>query len=335
MVVHVSPDDLSGFAKVHIHSTTYKTVKTHDIRINVLIPKTLTSIPFGNPIILRLHGGGLLIGDSLTPLFFQQHILDLATLHSAIIVSPNYRLLPEATLPELLSDIHSAWSWIHASLPGYLAALSPPLTANLTRILLAGESAGGYLALQLALSNPTHPSIRALHLAYPMTDLKSPWFASTWPGKQVLDLPPMSPSVLTDHIASLTGDEVISSDLKLERFPIMASTIMNGLYGHPRFFPRDGDQTMFPLERLESGEKLPNVPVSVIHGASDSVCEVEQSRELERVVRAQQGGEERGREKFVLVVREGAEHGFDTAMRLEEEGWLREAWEPLVRAWLD
>lgn len=89
MVAHSSPDDLSSFAAFHIHNTVYKTVDSHEIHLDVLLSKDFAARPDGAPVILRFHGGGLITGASLTPLFFPQYLLDLAVKHSAVIVSAN------------------------------------------------------------------------------------------------------------------------------------------------------------------------------------------------------------------------------------------------------
>jgi hypothetical protein len=84
-------------------------------------------------------------GSSLYEPWFPPWILDLATEHNGIVISPNYRFLPESTGLDIMSDIESAWEWIQA--PTGLATLlqtsaSPDLEADLERILTTGDSAG-------------------------------------------------------------------------------------------------------------------------------------------------------------------------------------------------
>jgi acetyl esterase/lipase len=66
------------------------------------------------------------------------------------VVSPAYRLLPEANGSDILEDLKDFWGWVHKSLPAFIAEKWPGLTVDLGRTATIGESAGGYLALQSA-----------------------------------------------------------------------------------------------------------------------------------------------------------------------------------------
>lgn len=333
MVLHTAPDDLSGFLDFSIYNTVYKTADSHDIRLDVLVPKTLTPPSTGTPVLLRFHGGGLITGSSLTPLFVPPYVLELATKHSAIIVSPNYRLLPEATPRDILADIEDCWQWLHASLPAYLSKqTNDAVKPDLTRIMLLGDSAGGYLALQSALSHPD--SIRAASVTYPMVDIKSPWFSEPAPNKQLFDFPQADADTLDKHIALVakqaeaTGSQgrvLRSEDLKLESVMLMAAFVQQGLYAN--YFDTN-DAALFPLDRLAQGTRLPAGGVLVMHGQSDSVVPIEHSRTLEQVVKKNDPTA-----SFRLLERPG-DHGFDGEVRLSEP-WLAEALAPLVRSWLN
>lgn len=83
-------------------------------------------------------------GSSRYAPWFSSWILDYAERSDAIIVSPNYRLLPEATGDDILQDINDFWNWLHEGglseclkMAGYV-----DLTVELSQILLLGESAG-------------------------------------------------------------------------------------------------------------------------------------------------------------------------------------------------
>src|ERR1051326_3341962 len=106
-MAHFDPDDFSRYSEFTIFSTTYKTVSGHQITTDVLVPsKLITSSQSTSsseasqtrPVILRFHGGGFVTGSSLFPDFFPKWALELALRQSAVIVSPNYRLLPESSM---------------------------------------------------------------------------------------------------------------------------------------------------------------------------------------------------------------------------------------------
>lgn len=57
-------------------------------------------------------------------------------------MSPDYRLLPEATGTDILEDVSSFWEWVHKGLSTELAKIDDSISADLSSILVVGESAG-------------------------------------------------------------------------------------------------------------------------------------------------------------------------------------------------
>ncbi len=109
--------------------------------------------------ILYLHGGGYCVGS------WQSHrgpITHLAVAANAQVYAPNYRLAPEHPYPAALEDALAAYRWLLAT------GLSP------SRIALAGDSAGGGLALAtaIAIRDSDLPSPLAVVLISPWVDLR-------------------------------------------------------------------------------------------------------------------------------------------------------------------
>lgn len=199
--------DLSRFEAFAIISVSYKTVRSHTITVDVLYPKSLNDpsqehvLCVPRPVLLRYHGGGLIAGYSLFPPFFSPWYLELAQEYSAIIVSPNYRLLPESSVLEVLEDVEDHWRWLHQSLPLLLQReTNNTVKADLSRIMTIGDSAGGYLSLQMGLSHPDE--IRAVNAVYPMVNPKAPYF---WPGAACVQPPNLSAGL--SEIAFRGGQE--------------------------------------------------------------------------------------------------------------------------------
>lgn len=70
-------------------------------------------------------------------------MLQLAKANGAIIVSPNYRLMPEATGLEILSDMDAFWLWLQKDgVEHALQRAATGLRACKSQILVLGESAG-------------------------------------------------------------------------------------------------------------------------------------------------------------------------------------------------
>lgn len=116
------------------------------------------------PVILHLHGGGLIAGtaDSDMP-----PTAELAERTGCAVVSVEYRLAPEDPYPAALEDAAAALRW--------LAGDDAPVGFDSSRIIVAGVSAGGGLAAATALFARDHggPPIAGLLLQCPMLDDRS------------------------------------------------------------------------------------------------------------------------------------------------------------------
>ncbi|KAK1149050.1 hypothetical protein N8T08_007727 [Aspergillus melleus] len=330
MPAHSNNTVPTTLAQFQILTTTYKTVHGHDITTDILIPRSLYTNPprKPRPILLRYHGGGLIAGSSLFPAFFNPWYLELAEAHETIIVSPNYRLLPEATFEEIMDDTEDHWQWMHRTMPSFLATHTDGrLTADLDRIITGGDSAGGYLSLQTALNHPD--MIRAVTATYPMVVVKSDQMAGDYE-KPMYGLPSYPRSTLADHLTSVKGQEaqtgqiaIVTADHGEERLKLMFAICQHGLVG-PLL---SADPRMYPLERLKLGARFPAGGILVLHGNQDSVVPVQESFLLRETVQKVQPDL-----TFNLVTREG-EHGFDHAASLKDE-WLQDAIRGIIVSWL-
>ncbi len=121
----------------------------------------------GEPIILYFHGGGWVTGDLNT---YDATDRALAVQAHAMVLSVAYRLAPEARFPAAHDDAFAAYRWLLAN-----ASL---LGADPRRIAVAGESAGGNLAINVSLAARDAHLRMPVHelLIYPVagTDTKTP-----------------------------------------------------------------------------------------------------------------------------------------------------------------
>ncbi|TVY89911.1 Methylphloroacetophenone synthase, partial [Lachnellula willkommii] len=184
------------YSKFNVSTTVYKTVNGQDIDLAVMIPKT--AHPGPRPILVRFHGGFLVCGHALHAEWFATWALDYALLHSAIIVSPNYRLFPESSGLEILSDIRDFWAWIQNDLPAYLKNVGSEVTPDFSKVLAFGESAGGYLAIMSGLTQPD--LVSAVVAAYPVTYLDSDWYRVASTTKAPMGAPQVPVSVFEEHV---------------------------------------------------------------------------------------------------------------------------------------
>lgn len=91
----------------------------------------------GLPVMFWIHGGGWQAGDKgevkAKPALFTER--------GFVFVSTNYRLLPQATMGDIIRDVAAAFAWTHANIARY--------GGDPARILVGGHSAGAQLAALL------------------------------------------------------------------------------------------------------------------------------------------------------------------------------------------
>lgn len=118
------------------------------------------------PVITYFHGGGWVIADRKV---YDGGARGLAKAANAVVVSVDYRRAPEAKFPAQWDDALAAYQWV--------AANAAELNGDPQRLALAGESAGGNLAVATAIAakgSPTAP--KAVLAVYPVaqTSLNTP-----------------------------------------------------------------------------------------------------------------------------------------------------------------
>ena len=104
-------------------------------RMDLYCPKDAL-IP--TPVIVNIHGGGLIMGNKEFNRYFCQNLCKMGFL----VFSVEYRLCPEATVFQQLEDIFAAMNYIHNMLP--------MLDAVKGQCYLVGDSAGAMLAMYAA-----------------------------------------------------------------------------------------------------------------------------------------------------------------------------------------
>ncbi|CAL5066959.1 unnamed protein product [Urochloa decumbens] len=96
------------------------------------------------PVFFYYHGGGFCIGSRAWP-NCQNYCLRLAADLGALVVAPDYRLAPEHRLPAALDDGAAALLWVASAADPWVAE-----SADLARVFVSGDSAGGTIAHHLA-----------------------------------------------------------------------------------------------------------------------------------------------------------------------------------------
>ena len=114
------------------------------------------------PAVAFAHAGGWVLGDLET---HDEVCRYLSTALPAVVVAVDYRLPPEHVYPAAIEDYWAVVCW--------LAGHAAELGADPERLVVAGDSAGGNMALAAALRarDAGGPRIRAQAAAYPATDM--------------------------------------------------------------------------------------------------------------------------------------------------------------------
>lgn len=180
--------------------------RIYDPRIGIALAKPA-------PVILYFHGGGWVTGDLDTD---DASDRALAAGTGAIVVSVAYRLAPEARFPAAQDDADKAYNWLLTN--------AGTIGGDPKRIALAGECAGGNLAIDTAIwARDSHlPAPVAQLLIYPVvgTDLDTASYRET------MNAIPLNKAAIEWYVAHTTNG---SADLADKRLDVIGKADLHGL----------------------------------------------------------------------------------------------------------
>lgn len=166
------------------------------------------------PVVLYFGGGGWVIADLDT---YDGGARGLAHGTGAIVVSVQYRRGPENRFPAAHDDAIAAWRW--------LAANAASIGADPRRMALAGESAGGNLALATAIAARDMPQLAkpvAEILIYPVAGTST----ATRSAGEYVNAKPLGTPQLPWFIENYVGDaSVAGADPRLN--PVTRADLRN------------------------------------------------------------------------------------------------------------
>ena len=265
---------------------TYKTVG--DLRIRADVYRKPGDA--GGPAVLWLHGGALIMGNrrGLNPVQAEKYLDAGFT-----IISVDYRLAPQAKLPDILEDLVDAYRWVRDDGPK-LFGIDP------NRIAVVGHSAGGYLTLMAGFKLSPRPA--ALVSFYGYGDIAGAWYSRPDPFYN------QQPSVTKEEADRAVGTRLISEDQGGSRGRFYLYTRQRGLWplavaGHdPDKEPRAFDP-LCPVRNVTKDYP----PTLLLHGDNDTDVPYEQSLLMAKEL-------ERHQVPHELITMPGRGHGFDGAM---------------------
>lgn len=221
----------------------HPTAQVKPINADGIVAELISSL-HGNPehIILYLHGGGFAFGSCQT---YRRIACDLAEASAASVLLIDYRLAPEHPYPAALEDTLTAYRWLVNS-----RGFQP------SQVAIAGDSAGGNLALAALLSLRD-----AGELSPSSALLISPYCDMTRTGKTIATHADIDPIVSPQLIDTITAWYAPNENL---RHPLL-SPLYADLSGLPPLLIHVGTAEILLDDalRLAHQARLANVAVEL------------------------------------------------------------------------
>jgi acetyl esterase len=155
--------DIPGLRSPEVASVVNRDMQGPDGSIPLRIYTPAGTGPF--PLMVFFHGSGFVVCSLDT---HDSMCRNLCAGTSSVVVSVDYRLAPEHKFPAAPNDCLAATRWAVMN--------AGALNADTSRVVVAGDSAGGNLAAVVALRarDEDGPKIHAQLLIYPVTDYHTP-----------------------------------------------------------------------------------------------------------------------------------------------------------------
>lgn len=116
-----------------------------NLSARLFLPESASRSQEKLPILVYFHGGGFMIESAFSP-NYHKHLNCLVAEAKVVAVSVNYRLAPESPLPAAFEDSWRALRWVAEGGDDWIKDF-----ADLSRVYLGGDSAGGNIAHNMAI----------------------------------------------------------------------------------------------------------------------------------------------------------------------------------------
>ncbi|MCY3779167.1 MAG: alpha/beta hydrolase [Chloroflexi bacterium] len=220
--------------------------------------------------LLWFHGGGYIVGDERD----DTRCVEIAEFVGCTVVSVGYRLAPESTFREIISDSFAALNWT--------VDQAPELGIDRRRVAIGGRSAGGGLSAGLALYNRDNngPDLAYQLLIYPMLDDRHETPSSC----EITHPTVWNRDVSIKAWKMYLGDEFGSNNVS----PYAAPTRAKDLSGLPPALVTVGTLDLFRDENIDYAQRLMAAGVAtdlqvyarVYHGAETKAPDANVSKRM-------------------------------------------------------
>ncbi len=270
----------------------YKTTGDCRILADVFNPSVAKN---PSPVILWIHGGSFISGSRGK--FATSRISHLQGFLSEgyTVVSPDYRLAPETSLPAICEDAVDACNWIHTEGPELFQA-------DPEKIAAVGYSAGGFLALHCGYRAVRKPKVVVSLSGY--GDVLGDWTKEPFIYKyKETELSPAEIRTLVGKSAITSSKGCANERAQIRRYLRRTGTWAEGVCGTNPESKHDLIKSLCPLYNIS--DDFP--PTLLVHGEADTNVPYRQSLLLaEELAR-------HGIDHKLVPIPDGG-HGFETKM---------------------
>lgn len=116
------------------------------------------------PVLVWIHGGALIFGGRGD---VHARLIELCFREGFVLISIDYRLAPEVKLGAIVEDVRDAIEWVRQEGPTLFQA-------DASRLVVAGESAGGFLTMMSGVMSRPKPTALVAYYGYGTVD--GPWY---------------------------------------------------------------------------------------------------------------------------------------------------------------
>ncbi|KAM0025132.1 putative 2-hydroxyisoflavanone dehydratase, Carboxylesterase [Helianthus debilis subsp. tardiflorus] len=162
---------------------------SHDPKIAARLYRPTTTTTTKLPLLIYIHGGAFSIESAFSTLY-HTHLNTLTAAARVIAVSIEYRLTPEHLIPSCYEDCWEAIKWVEQASDPWIKN-----HADLNRVFLAGDSAGGNIAHNIVVRRLTLPAWPGPGLKIVSMALVHPYFEFDEPSKLWMYICPGSSGV--------------------------------------------------------------------------------------------------------------------------------------------